>query len=183
MTIRSPMHLAIFSALVSLGLVVGCGKREPSKPTAGQDAGAKQAYVHDHGDGPHSHAADPHDESISETDLRKPVDFKDAVARIKKYREDIEVVVGGDVSGRAHRPLDELDIVLKWLPGIARDGQVAKDQWETISTSAQQLRELFEKVHGNIDNNKNPDFPSVAKAVDQAIARLEAVTAAGEANP
>ena len=116
-------------------------------------------------------------------DLQKPVDFKDAVACIKKYREDIEVAAGGGVSGQTHRPLDELDIVLKWLPGIARDSKVAKDQWEAIDTSAQQLRELFEKVHGHIDDNKNPDFPLVAKAVDQAIARLEAVTAAGEAKP
>ena len=183
MTIRAPLNRAILSALVSLGLVVGCGKPEASKPTAGQDGGAKQAYIHDHGDGPHSHPADPHDQPISEADLQKPVDFQDAVARIKKYREDIEVAAGGDVPGQAHRPLDELDIVLQWLPGIARDSQVANDQWETIDTSAQQLRELFEKVHGNLDDNKNPDFPSVAQAVDRAIARLEAVTAAGAAKP
>ena len=32
--------------------------------------------------------------------------FKDAVARIKEYRKDIEVKAGGDVPGKAHRPLD-----------------------------------------------------------------------------
>jgi hypothetical protein len=183
MTVRSPMSAAVFSGLVGLGLVFGCGKPESAKPAAGQGAGAKEADTHDHGDGPHSHTADPHDQPITEADVQKPADFKDAVARIMKYREDIEVAAGGDVPGKAHRSLDELDIVLKWLPGIARDSQVPKDQWETINTSAQQLREQFEKVHGNIDNKKNPDFPAVAKAVDEAIARLEAAAAAGEAKP
>jgi TolA-binding protein len=169
MTVRSPMTAAVFSGLVGLGLVFGCGKPESAKPAAGQGAGTKEA--------------DTHDQPITEADVQKPADFKDAVARIMKYREDIEVAAGGDVPGKAHRSLDELDIVLKWLPGIARDSQVPKDQWETINTSAQQLREQFEKVHGNIDNKKNPDFPAVAKAVDEAIARLDAAAAAKEAKP
>ena len=178
MIARLSLSQLLVSAVVSLGLAVGCGKNEPTKPDKG--APAKQATAHDHGDGSgsHAHADDPHDVKITEADVKKPTDFKDAVARVKEYRKDVEVKSGGEVPGKAHRPLDELDIVLKWLPGIARDSNVPKDQWETINTTGQQLRELFEKVHQNIDNKKNPDFPGVAKAVDEGIAKLEAAAEA-----
>ena len=179
MTTGSFSCRALLCLFVGLGLAAGCGKTDPSKTGGSKGAApAAGAVVHDHGDGSGAHAHDPHDVAITEADVKKPADYKDAVARIKAYRKDIETAAGGDAPGKAHRSLDELDIVLKWLPGIARDSKVAKDQWETINTSAQQLRELFEKVHGNIDNKRNPDFPSVAKAVDEAIGRLEAAAAA-----
>lgn len=169
------------ASIVSVGLYVGCGRNEAAKAPAGKEPSHGQEGVkHDHGDGSGVHAHDPHDVAITEADVKKPADFKDAVERIKTYRKNIEVAAGSDVPGKAHRPLDELDIVLKWLPGVARDSKVPKSQWETINTSSQQLRELFEKVHGNIDNKKNPDFPSVAKDVDQAIGRLEAAAKATE---
>jgi hypothetical protein len=181
MTIRFNMTSAALLTVLCLGLAIGCGRTAPSKSTTKKDAAqAKTADTHDHGDGSgaHSHGADPHDVVITEADVKKPADYKDAVARIKEYRKDIEVNAGGDVPGKAHRPLDELDIVLKWLPGIARDSNVPKNQWETINTSGQKLRELFEKVHQNIDNKKNPDFPGVAKEVDETIGRLEAAAGA-----
>lgn len=178
MIVRFPMLQLLLCTLVGLGAAAGCGKSEPSKAT--KAAPAKEAATHDHGDGSgaHAHAADPHDVVITEKDVKKPADFKDAVVRVQEYRKDIEVKAGSDVPGKAHRPLDELEIVLKWLPGIARDSNVPKDQWETINTTSQQLRELFEKVHQNIDNKKNPDFSGVAKAVDEGLGRLQAAAKA-----
>ena len=169
MTARFTTHYAMSLTVLALGLAIGCGKTEPSKDKPSQQAVKT--------------ATDPHDVVITEADVKKPADYKDAVARIKEYRKDIEVNAGGDVPGKAHRPLDELDIVLKWLPGIARDSNVPKSQWETINTSTQKLRELFEKVHQNIDNKKNPDFPGVAKDVDETIGRLEAAASATDAEP
>ena len=186
MTVRFNMTYVTLLSVLSLGLAIGCGRTEPSKTPTKKDATqAKSADTHDHGDGsgPHSHGDDPHDVKITEADVKKPADYKDAVARIKEYRKDIEAKAGGDVPGKSHRPLDELDIVLKWLPGIARDSNVPKNQWETINTNTQKLRELFEKVHQNIDNKKNPDFPGVAKDVDETIGRLEAAANATEAEP
>lgn len=186
MTVHFNFTSVALLTILSLGLAVGCGKTEPSKSQGKKDAAqAKSPDTHDHGDGsgPHSHGSDPHDVVITEADVKRPADYKDAVARIKEYRQNIELSAGGDVPGKAHRPLDELDIVLKWLPGIARDSNVPKNQWETINTGAQKLRELFEKVHQNIDNKKNPDFPSVATEVDETIGRLEAVAGASDAQP
>jgi hypothetical protein len=180
MIVRVPVYPALLCVLVGLGLTAGCGgKADSAKTASSKDATqAKGETVHDHGDGKGSHSHDAHDVAITEADVKKPADFKDAVARIKAYRRDIEAGAGSDEPGKAHRPLDELDIVLKWLPGIARDSSVPRSQWETINITAEQLRALFEKVHTNIDNKKNPDFPSVAKQVDEAIGKLAAVAGA-----
>jgi hypothetical protein len=37
---------------------------------------------------------------------------------------------------------------------------------------------LFEKVHQNIDNKANPDFPSVAAQIDQRIGELQVIAQA-----
>ena len=37
------------------------------------------------------------------------------------------------------------------------------------------LRELFDKVHQNIDNKADPDFASVEQQMDAKIAELEAI--------
>jgi hypothetical protein len=179
MSVRFTAIKTLLVIIASLGLIVGCGKSEPTKPAPGQEGAHAQAgTVHDHGDGSGAHSHDPHDVAITETDVKKPADYKDAVARIKSYRDAIQRDTATDTPGLAHRSLDELDIVLKWLPGIARDSNVPKSQWETINTTSQELRGLFEKVHKNIDDKKNPDFPRVAKAVDEGIGRLEAAAAA-----
>jgi len=170
MTIRVNMTCPAMVSVLCFGLAIGCGKTEPSKTTTKQDTAPKSADVGKHSD-------DPHDVVITEADVKKPSDYKDAIARIKEYRKNIEAKAGSDTPGKAHRDLDELDIVLKWLPGIARDSNIAKSQWETINTNTQKLRELFEKVHQNIDDKKNPDFPSVAKDVNETIGRLEAAGA------
>jgi uncharacterized protein YqeY len=178
MSLRNLTVALLFCALIGFALIAGCGKTEPAKSTP-QGTGDK-AVVHDHGDGAGAHAHDPHDVAITEADVKKPADFKDAVERIKSYRDAIERDTATATPGLAHRPLDELDIVLKWLPGIARDSNVPKSQWETINTTSQELQTLFSKVHTNIDEKKNPDFPSVAQAVKDDIDKLEKAAEAKE---
>jgi hypothetical protein len=185
MIVRFSMSHLTACALVSLGLATGCGKTEPTKTD--MSVPAKEAATHDHGDGSgaHSHEANPHDVPITEeqkAEMRKQgAKYPDAVAMIKEFRGVTEAETKNGIPQnpfKAHQALDKADLVLQWLPGIARDSNVPKDQWETINTTSQQLRGLFEKVHQRIDDKKDPDFASVAKDVDAAIARLEAAAEA-----
>jgi len=177
----------VIAALFAVACVLGCGRSEQAKPAAQKQAQKQKpaAHVHDHGDGsgPHSHGADAHDAVVTEKDVKRPADYKDALARIKQYRDRIERDTATDTPGLAHRPLDELDFVLKWLPGIARDSNVPKSQWEAINATSKELRELFDKVHKNIDEQKAPDFGSVKAAVEQAIQKLEAAAGAAPEKP
>ena len=52
---------------------------------------------------------------------------------------------------------------------------MAKEHWEEINTTANDLRTLFEKLHENIDNQQDPDFASVAQGMDENISRLEEI--------
>jgi hypothetical protein len=78
----------------------------------------------------------------------------------------------------AHQALDKADLVLQWLPEIARNSGVAKEHWEAVNTSANDLRTLFEQVHQNIDSKQDPDFAAVAGEMDQKVVGLEKIAAA-----
>lgn len=127
-------------------------------------------------------AADLDDQPISEADVARPKDYPEALSRIEGYRDTIRDEIAAGRPTKAHRALDELDIVLNWLPSVARDGGVAKDKWEVINTTAQKIRELFNEVHSRIDAKQEPDYASVSAAIDQAIGALRAVTSASKSD-
>lgn len=168
----------ILVAVIALGgvlLMAGCGgsSQPTGGPSGGTSAGKKQTPGG--GKGGPGDGSDPHDVVITEKDVARPADFKDAVKRIRGYRDSIERDAASDTPGKAHRGLDELDFVLQWLPGIARDTHVPKEHWEAVNTTAQDLRTQFDKVHTAIDNRQPPNFAGVQPAIDAGIARLEKI--------
>ena len=124
---------------------------------------------------PKAPAADPDDVAITEADVKLPANYAEAVSQIKGYRDTIRAAIEAGTPSRAHRSLDELDIVLNKLPSIAKDSGIPNDQWETINTAAQELRNSFNELHSAIDAKREPDYKAVAEPIDQAIAKLEQV--------
>jgi hypothetical protein len=115
------------------------------------------------------------DVAITEADVKIPATYAEALPQIKGYRDTIRDAIAAGTPGKAHRALDELDIVLKKLPSIAKDSGVPAEHWETVNTSAQELRSSFNKVHASIDARLKPDYQPVAEPIDEAIAKLEQV--------
>lgn len=118
---------------------------------------------------------DHHDAPITKADVDMPANYADAVVRIKAYRDAIRTGAGGENPHTAHRPLDELDIVLRELPAMARDSGVPAESLEAVNLAARELRSLFNQVHAAIDESRPPNYSAVAEKVDAAIIRLEAV--------
>src|SRR5215218_6887756 len=173
--LRSSSLRVLCTSGLALSLLGGCGGSPPettpaSSPPAGTVAPPGEAA---------KALADPDDKPITEADVARPKDYADAVARLKGYRDSIRADITAGRPTKAHRALDEQDIVLNWLPAIARDGGVPKDRWEEVNTTAQRVQELFNKVHGQIDAKQTPDYTAIAEDVDKAIGRLEAVPAQG----
>jgi hypothetical protein len=166
---------ALITAGFSLPLFGGCGESQP--PASPPAAGAPTSEA------ARKPAPDPDDKPITEADVVRPKDFPAAVARLRGYRDSIRSDVTSGQPTKAHQTLDEQDVVLNWLPAIARDSGVPKDRWEEVNTTAQRLQELFNKVHGQIDAKQNPDYAAIAADVDQAIERLGAVPARGPDAP
>ena len=148
--------LALIVAVLSCAALVGCGGQPGVPPSSSTDAATP----------------DPHDVPITEAAVDLPKTYADAIPRIQAYRDTIRAEAQGTVPAKAHRALDELDIVLDKLPTIARDSGVPKENWETINTTARELRDLFNQVHTAIDDQRTPDYAAVAAPIEQAIERL-----------
>lgn len=118
---------------------------------------------------------DPDDVPIKAADVEKPKGYADAVSRVEAYRDKIRDEIAAGRPTKAHRGLDELDIVLNWLPGIARDSGVPKEHWEKLNTTAKSIQDLFNQVHSRIDDKKEPDYGSVSEAIDKAISELKTI--------
>ena len=174
MLLRSPHALFCVLSIVAIGFLAGCG------PTSQEPAGGGTTPVAEAEDD-----YDPHDAPITEeqkVELRgKAAEFSNAIAMIKQLGNEVEQETAAGIPEnpfKAHQALDKADLVLQWLPEIARDSGVAKEHWEAVNTSANVLRTLFEQVHQNIDNKQDPDFAAVAGEIDQKVAALENISAA-----
>jgi hypothetical protein len=156
------LTLAIAAAVVLP--VAGCGKTEEPQDQAAE---GPQAAAPAH---------DPDDVPITEADVKLPANYAEALPQIKSYRDAIRGATETGTPSKAHRSLDELDIVLKKLPSIAKDSGIPAEQWEMINTTARELRNLFNQVHSAIDAKQEPYYKAVAEPIDQAIGKLEQVT-------
>lgn len=168
------MSIRISLALLLLVGVVGCSR--PQQDKVAKPGGDKPA-AEKKGD------YNPHDVPITEeqkAELRKETaKFPDAVAKVKEFRNATEAETKNGIPQNphnAHQALDKADLLLQWLPGIARDSGVPVEQLETVTTTANDLRTLFEQVHQNIDNKKDPNFAGVAAEIDKKIGQLEKVS-------
>jgi hypothetical protein len=171
MSTRISLALLLAFSIGCLGILSGCGKTQQQATGSG---GAPVAEGEDD--------YNPHDVPITEeqkTELREQTaQFVDAVATIKQFRNEVEQETAAGIPAnpyKAHQALDKADLVLQWLPEVARNSGVAKEHWEAINTSANELRTLFEQVHQNIDNKQDPNFAAVADAIEQKVAGLEAI--------
>ena len=174
MNVRFPFVVLMSAAVLSLGLMIGCGPQ-------GETGGDQQVTESESG-GQDGEAVDPHDVPITDeqkqTLREETATLADAVAKVKELRDAVKRETQGGIPENpfeAHQALDKADIVTQWLPKIAQDSGVAKEHWETITPAANELRELFDTVHLNIDNKVDPDFASVEQQMDAKIAELEAI--------
>jgi hypothetical protein len=175
MPMRLPVAVLLAMIATALWSLAGCNQGSPDVSVAPQGEEAPGATA---GETEYN----PHDAPITaeqKTQLQEETArFGDAVAKIKELCNAIEAETKDGIPQQpyaAHQALDKADLVLKWLPQVARDSGVAKEHWEEINTAANDLRTLLEKVHHNIDNKQDPNFASVAQALDQKISRLEEI--------
>jgi nicotinamide mononucleotide adenylyltransferase len=162
------MRISIIQSAITVAaaviLTIGCMKSESTKVNPATNGS--------------SAASADEDVAITEADVEMPSTFSDAVTQIAGYRDKIQAAVAAKTPSKAHRSLDELDIVLGKLMEIARDSSVPKNDWETVNTAARELRNRFNEVHSAIDEKREPDYNAVAKSIDGAIERLREVAGA-----
>lgn len=159
------LSLAVLAAVVSTGLLAGCG-RDSSDTGPARTAEATPQH-------------DPHDVPLTEEEIaqlkEETARYEDAIARIKRFQETIQQETTAGDPSKAHRALDNLNVVLERLPEAARDSGVPRNKWQEVNETAQQLRELFDQVHARIDAGEDPDYQAVAGEIDRGIQKLASV--------
>jgi hypothetical protein len=158
----------------TLALALGCGG-DKGRPASDNEAAKQQPS-----EGPDA-AHDPHDIPLTEEEIaqlkQETASYPAAVQRIQQFRDTIRQETTGGTPATAHRALDNLDHVLGWLPEIAQNSNVPRAQWQTVGEDSQKLQDLFNQVHANIDEGRDPDYPAVADEIDAAVERLAAIKA------
>ena len=182
--LRLTRCLTTITFTTGLALLVGCGGDEtdtgmPDTPTVGTDEAGNGGTPDEHVD---PHDVPPTDEEI-QAQRDKVATYAAAIEQIQEYRDTIRDETTAGEPAKAHRSLDMLDYVLEWLPEIAQESNVPREQWETIGSNAQTLRDAFNQVHANIDAGEAPDYAAVADQIDAAVDALAAVETTAEPEP
>ncbi len=152
--------------------MAGCTRPEPAKGKAGH-------HGHD-GAGQHTEEEAAHDEEEApptEADIDMPRDYTSAVARLQAYRAQILSAIAAGHPHEAHRPLDEMDIVVTKLMLLARDSRVPRREWEEVNLARRELRAQFDLAHAKLDQEQPVDRAALEQATAAPLKRLEAVAA------
>ncbi|NOZ39807.1 MAG: hypothetical protein GXP24_06225 [Planctomycetes bacterium] len=170
MTQRIPC--AVFSVLLCVTVAGGCNNSKPEatsekSPEAATTPAATQSNL--------APSEEDHPAPITAEDVERPASFRDAIPRIISYRDNIRGFIDAGKPHSTHVPLDELDFVLSWLPELAQEDNIPRTFWEPINTTAQEIRELFNKVHARLDAEEEANYGEVAEDVDKAIRRLQQI--------
>jgi hypothetical protein len=125
-------------------------------------------------------AVQPEEEEapITAADVPVPGSYAEAVQRLEQYRDQVKQAISSGKLHDAHRPLDETNIALERLPGIARSSDVPRSEWEAIVVAGDDLAEALGAIHEAIDAGQSPDYAAQAGAIDDALRRLRAVSGA-----
>jgi hypothetical protein len=156
-----------FLSAFCLATLAGCGDATESinkKPPPG---------------GTPSQHADPHDIPLTDEEIdklrRDTALWPAAIEHVQSFRDTVRTETTKGEPAKAHRTLDLLERLLPWLPEIAQKNNIPKQHWQDIGESAQRLRDLFNKVHDNIDAGQAPDYAAVAEDIDRAVEKLAAI--------
>lgn len=166
---------AAFAAMLSMGLLAGCGQNDAddvAPPEAGvaTDAAAPETPAPE---------VDPHDVPLTEEEIahikEETAQYEDALKHIRQYQTTIQQETTKGEPAKAHRALDNLDVVLEGLPEAAANSGVPRERWQEVNETAQKLRDLFNQVHANIDAGEAPNYQAVAAEIDRGIETLAVI--------
>jgi hypothetical protein len=111
---------------------------------------------------------------LTEKDIDLPKDYAALVARVEQLVDDIRDKIAAGTPTKAHRSLDELDIILKKAAAIA-SRTVPTQNWKEVNVQSKELAAAHNELHEKIDEKQNPDYAALADRIRKALDALKAV--------
>ena len=154
----SLLRFAVPCCLALFLTTAGCeqGSEDPDKE-------AKHEHGHEHG----------HDHEHAE----RPESFRVAMAKLKEMSDKIASAMENDDSKAAHGPLHDVGKLLKVLPELAADTDLAEGDWKEIKEASDSLFEVFGDVDSTFhkkDGDKSAAYEKAKTAIEEGITILEA---------
>ncbi|MEM8945768.1 MAG: hypothetical protein AAGD11_11345 [Planctomycetota bacterium] len=90
-------------------------------------------------------------------------------------RDQIQAAMEKDDADAAHEPLHEVGTLLKAMPDLAADTDLAEDEWNELKTHADQLFDAFSDVDAVFhqkDGDKQKAYDEAKSAIDEELAVL-----------
>jgi hypothetical protein len=156
---------ATLAWLVLVGALAGCSPGQA--PSGGPPSPAESSAPRDD-----ATAHDPDDVPTTEKDIDMPKDYAALVARLEHLAGDIRTKIAAGTPTKAHRSLDELDLILKRAPEIAARS-VPKEHWKQVNLQSKALAEAHNELHEAIDEKRTPDYAAAAGRIQGALQALK----------
>lgn len=168
----------------------GCGSPESGSAVTPSNAPAARTQVHgerdshEHADGAHEHGKDAHGHEGHGHDEHEghaheqagagglPADFASAVAELRPMYEVIRNALQAGDRDKADRPLHQVGHVLESLPELAGKAGLGGPELAIAKSASTTMFEAYGKIDEAIHAGQQPDYKSVAAALDKAIAEL-----------
>jgi hypothetical protein len=91
-----------------------------------------------------SHADGDDDHLEHHIPEHKPRDFADAVHQVRQRTRHIQDIAGDNDSGHLAHELRELGDIIAWLPELAADSDMRKQEWDRVHRLTQELGPVYE---------------------------------------
>lgn len=82
----------------------------------------------------------------------KPATFEEAVTQLRERRDQVELTA---TSERDPQELAELGDIIRWLPDIAADSELLRNDWEQVQRDSVRLEELYQQLVSNVDSEQD----------------------------
>lgn len=183
MTGRSSVTPTLLALTASVAwLLAGCSAQPSDSAKSGTPAASGKPATsppeqsHDEHQAGAGQAHDPDDVPLTEKDVEMPKDYTALLTRVEQLVGDIREKIAAGTPTKAHRSLDELDILLKKAPEIASKS-VPRDHWKEVNVQSKELAAAHNELHEKIDEKQKPDYAAVADRIEKAVKALKAVPA------
>ena len=152
-------RLNLYVGVLCLGLITTCAGCQSSSDADQHESEHGHGHSHDHD---HSH---------------RPKTLRAAIESLQEMRDEIRTAIEQDNAEAAHGPLHEVGQLLKAMPGLAADTDLAEADWDELKGHVDSLFDAFgdvDKVFHKQDGDKQQAYDDSKLAIDEGVAAIAA---------
>lgn len=102
----------------------------------------------------------------------KPPTFPAAVEQLAQRHERIVVESHRNEAGALERELHEQMDIVNWLPELAADSALKKQDWEQVQTASKELLNIYQQVDATVHGSPSGEWPAAVSKIPPIVETL-----------